>query len=186
VVRTQDLVWFVASAGEIAVLRWPEQSEERERLARLGQPRLLVLEGDTPSPQIDSCVEDWIRLPVPDSDVRARLETLRLHAQRHPLCPVVESWGQVSYDGRSEILSPIEHAITEALVARFGSAVYEQQLLTHGWPDGDGTPTALRVHVYRLRKRLAPLGLTITTLRGRGYIMTPTVRNSSVESDASS
>jgi DNA-binding response OmpR family regulator len=133
----------------------------------------LVLNGDTPPPpQSVSCVEDWVRLPIDDSDVQARLATLRLRAQRHPARPVVEPWGQLSYEGRSEILSPIDHAITEKLVAHFDAAVNEQQLVEHAWPHGDGTATALRVHIYRIRKRIAPLGLSISSLRGRGYIMT--------------
>jgi hypothetical protein len=181
--RTQDPVWFEASAGGIAVLRWPEQHEERERLDRLGSPRLLVLDRATSPPDCESCVEDWIRLPTADDDVRARLLTLRLHAVRHPASPVVEPWGQLSYGGRSEILSPTEHSIAEILVAHFGAAVDEAQLLAHAWPDGDGTATALRVHVHRIRKRIAPLGLSIKTIRGRGYFMTTKSRKPRIDGD---
>jgi DNA-binding response OmpR family regulator len=78
----------------------------------------------------------------------------------------------LSYGGRSEILSPIDHAIAEKLVAHFDRAVEEHQLVEHAWPRGDGSATALRVHIYRIRKRIAPLGLSISALRGRGYIMT--------------
>ena len=39
------------------------------------------------------------------------------------------------------------------------------------WPSGVPTRNALDVHVLRLRRRIAPVGLEIRTVRSRGYLM---------------
>jgi two-component system, OmpR family, response regulator len=184
VLNTRDFLWWEAAA-DVAVLRWPEQRDERDRLQRLNLPRLLLLSADLPAPDATDCLEDWIRLPALDEDVHARLNALRDHAIRHPPNPTIDVSGQLEYRGKSEFLSPTDHAIAEVLVERFGTLVSEEQLLFRAWPDGDGTPTSLRVHVHRLRKRLAPLGLAITSVRGRGYIMSEKREQQSTETVAS-
>jgi DNA-binding winged helix-turn-helix (wHTH) protein len=57
----------------------------------------------------------------------------------------------------------------EVLVAHFGDPVPEDTLL-ETWPD-NSTHVALRVHVSRLRKQLAPLGLSIAFRRTKGYAL---------------
>src|SRR5579859_7183508 len=45
---------------DVALLRWPIETERRARLATGGLPRLLLVEGDAPPPPPDGCLEDWI------------------------------------------------------------------------------------------------------------------------------
>jgi hypothetical protein len=157
--------------ANIAILRWPDEQVEVIRLDRLGLPRLLVIEADVPAPESIDCLEDWIRLPATEEDVRARLAALSHHAQRHPTAPTVDSWGQLSYRGANVLLSPRECALATTLVAHFGEAVRDDELLAATWPDGDGSATALRVHATRLRKRVRPIGLSLTSVRGYGYLI---------------
>ena len=44
-------------------------------------------------------------------------------------------------------------------------------LAERAWPTGVPTRNALDVHVLRLRRRIAPLGLEIRTVRARGYLL---------------
>jgi DNA-binding response OmpR family regulator len=44
-------------------------------------------------------------------------------------------------------------------------------LADRAWPTGVPTRNALDVHVLRLRRRIAPVGLEIRTVRSRGYLM---------------
>ena len=39
------------------------------------------------------------------------------------------------------------------------------------WPNGAPTRNALDVHILRLRRRIAPLGLEVRTVRSRGYLL---------------
>ena len=155
---------------DVCVLCWPDQADEVDRLASLGTPRLLLVEPGVPPPAETSCVADWLRLPAEDQDMRARLAALSERAARHPSGPVVNEYGQLSHRGTTAFLSCIDERITKLLIANLGHAVPAEELAARVWTD-DGTNETLRVHISRLRRRIAPLGLTITNIRGHGYVM---------------
>jgi DNA-binding response OmpR family regulator len=154
------------------VVRWPAEHSNRERLAAEGRPRLLLVAPDADPPDGRDCLEDWIRLPADDRDVAARLRALETRAARHQSVPETDARGRLTFQGDWVALSPIEERIVSALAARFGEVVSRDELLTAGWPD-EASPTdaALRVHLTRLRKEIAPLGLEIATVRGFGHVM---------------
>jgi Transcriptional regulatory protein, C terminal len=161
---------YAGISRDVVVLRWPEQGAERDRLERLGVPRLLIVEAGVAPPASDSCFEDWLRLPADDCDVRARLLSLSQRAAHHPTVPVLDDFGQISYRGASVFLSPVDQRLAEALVEAFGTAVRDASLIDRAWPSGSSEPT-LRVHISRLRRRVSQLGLTITSVRNVGYVM---------------
>jgi two-component system, OmpR family, response regulator len=155
---------------EVFVLRWPDQAGESDQLASLGVPRLLLLEPGVAPPPETSCLVDWLRLPADDEDVRVRVTALAERAARHPTAPVVDDYGQVSHERRTVFLPPIEQRVAKVLIGNFGHPVLTEELTSCVWAQG-GSNLALRVHVSRLRHRLAPLGLTITNIRRCGYLM---------------
>jgi hypothetical protein len=153
---------------DVVVLRWPEQRLEAERLALLTVPHLLLVEPGAAPPALAVCLQDWIRLPADDQDVRARLAALVERARHHPAVPVLDGYGQLTYCGRRAFLSPTDERIAEVLVEAYDRGVSEETIFGAVWPEG-GNPTKVRVHVSRLRKRLVPLGLEITSIRNFGY-----------------
>ncbi len=163
-----DRVLASPSHHDVVVVRWPEQHADAERLARLDRPHLLLVEPGVAPPELDSCLADWIRLPADDGDVRARLAALEARAKQHPAVPVVDGFGEFSYGGKRVFLSPTDQRVAELLVASFDRGVPETELFARLW-DGEGEPSKVRVHVSRLRKRIEPLGLEITAIRGFGY-----------------
>ena len=66
-------------------------------------------------------------------------------------------------------LPPIEVRLTALLLERFGKVVGRSELLARGWPESEPSRNVLDVHVLRLRRRIEPLGLSIRTVRRRGY-----------------
>ncbi len=154
----------------VVVLRWPAEREEVDRLTQRGIPRLLLVAPGAPPPPSVSCLEDWVRLPAADGDVQARLEALLYRASRHPSVPELDGYGQLSFRGQRVFLSPTDERAIPPLVASFERAVSEHELERAVWFD-DGNPSKLRVHVSRLRKRIAPLELEITAVRNYGYRM---------------
>lgn len=60
----------------------------------------------------------------------------------------------------------------ELLLMRAGRVVSKEQMVNHlyGWGEEVGD-NAIEVNVYRLRKKLEPLGCEIRTVRGMGYLM---------------
>ncbi len=83
---------------------------------------------------------------------------------------MLDAHGQLTRNGTVVILSPAEQQIATPLIENFGNAVAEHELIAAAWHEG-GSEDTLRVHVSRLRRRLVPIGLTITSIRAYGYVM---------------
>jgi len=170
---------------DVSVLRWPEQADGADRLARIGAPRLLLVESGVAAPSETSCVVAWVRLPVDGGDMRVRLAALAERAARHPSRPFVGDYGQVSHQGTAVFLPPVHERIARILIESSGRPVPSDDLIQGVWPQ-DRTIETLRGNISRLRHRIAPLGLTITHIAGHGYVMreaeaTETTRLSSGE-----
>jgi len=154
------------------VVRWPSESERRARLAEAHLPRLLLIDDDVPPPDAVDCLEDWIRLPAPETDVRARMEALLRRSKVHlRAVPEIDGHGVLRFGSGWVSLPPVEARLADALVVRFGAVVGRDSLRRSVWPGSTPGRNVLDVHVLRLRRRLAPLGLAIRTVRSRGYML---------------
>lgn len=141
-------------------------------LERDGQLRLLLVDREVPPPTPVDCLEDWIRAPADERDIRSRMDGLVRRAQTHwQDVPSLDLDGVLRYAGSWVPLPPVEARLMAALIARFGAVVGRDQLARSGWPDGAPGRNALDVHVLRLRRRIAPLGIAIKTVRSRGYLL---------------
>jgi len=159
---------------EVALVRWPEEADTREELRRNAKARVLLLVGGSPPPTPVDDLEDWIRVPVSDADLRARMEWLsRRLAPAGPSLelPVLDDDGLLRTASGWVPLPPVESRLTRALLDRFGAVVSREALVRAGWPSGAPGRNALDVHVLRLRRRLAPIDLVIRTVRSRGYVL---------------
>ncbi|MBW3556291.1 MAG: winged helix-turn-helix domain-containing protein [Actinobacteria bacterium] len=160
---------------DVVLLRWPGEVERRERLQAEGVPRLLLVDEGVAPPLAADCVEDWIRVPAGEQDVRARISTLTLradlHAQRGADRPDLDLDGVLRFGSEWVSLPPVEGRLTRALLDRFGAVVGREALCRAGWPAGAPGRNALDVHVLRLRRRLDAVGLSIKTVRSRGYLL---------------
>jgi DNA-binding response OmpR family regulator len=157
---------------EVVLLRWPVEASRRDDLAEAGVARLLLVEDGATPPEPVDCLEDWIRVPAPEPDLRARVAALEGRAARHsPAVPSLDSDGVLRFGAAWVSLPPVEARLTEVLVDRFGAVVGRETLARAGWPEGTAGRNALDVHVLRLRRRLSAVGLAIRTVRSRGYLM---------------
>ena len=79
---------------------------------------------------------------------------------------------RVFHDDQPVELSARELAVFELLLMREGRVVSKEHMVNHlyGWGDEVGA-NAIEVYVYRIRKKLEPLGCQIRTVRGMGYLM---------------
>jgi two-component system OmpR family response regulator len=159
---------------DVVLLRWPREADSRDRLASEGRARLLLVENGALPPTVEDPLEDWIRVPAADADVRARLDTLALRGRAPaPAPPALDDDGVLRFAGAWTSLPPVEARLTGALLERMGSVVSRDGLARAGWPAGAPGRNALDVHVLRLRRRLVPVGLVIRTVRSRGYLLEP-------------
>jgi DNA-binding winged helix-turn-helix (wHTH) protein len=154
------------------LVRWPNEAEQRRRLAERQMPRLLLVDDGIPPPDTSDCLEDWIRLPAPESDVRARIDGLLTRSRAHlHSVPEIDAHGVLRFGSGWVSLPPVEARLADALVLRFGAVVGRDTLRRSVWPGSSPGRNVLDVHVLRLRRRLAPLNLAIRTVRSRGYML---------------
>ncbi|MGH9155292.1 MAG: winged helix-turn-helix domain-containing protein [Acidimicrobiales bacterium] len=157
---------------DVTLLRWPDEGARRERLSLAGGPRLLLVADGQEPPSVLDCLEDWIRVPAAEREMRARLDALSVRSlAHHDHVPHLDGHGVLRYCGQWAALPPLESRLTEALLSRFGAVASREVLVQAGWPADAPGRNALDVHVLRLRRRLSPLGLAIRTVRSRGYLL---------------
>jgi hypothetical protein len=157
---------------DVVLLRWPAESARRDELASARQPRLLLVEADNPPPVVGDDLEDWIRVPASEEDLRNRVEGLRRRIDGSPApLPDLDDDGVLRSGGRWVSLPPVEARLMTALLERYGAVVSRDALARAGWPSGAPGRNALDVHMLRLRRRLDPLDLVIRTVRSRGYLL---------------
>jgi DNA-binding response OmpR family regulator len=168
---------------DVTMLRWPEEESRRTRISQAGEPRLLLVPDGEDPPPVGDCLEDWIRVPAKEDEVRARVDALAVRSLAHhstnggnghssaPAGPVLDDFGVLRVNGSWVALPPLEARLAQALLERLGAVTSRELLIRAGWPSGAPGRNALDVHVLRLRRRLTPVGLAIRTVRSRGYLM---------------
>ena len=152
----------------VVVVRWPEDAARAAELERIGSPRLFLVapEANAPAMADDLCA--WVRLPAHERDVQASIVELRSRASIAR--PILGDHGLL-WRGREWVaLSPIEARLTAAFVARPGRVLSRARLERTGWPEGTPNDRSVDARIKALRRRVAPVGLRIHTVRGQGYI----------------
>lgn len=157
---------------DVALVRWPPDEEKRHELAKQHQPRLLLVDPEADPPVCTDQLEDWIRLPALDADVRARVRTLeRRLRELKPLIPEIVDDSAVRFRASRIDLPSLQLGLVRPLIENYGSVVSRETLMAEAWPSEPPKRNTLDVHIVRLRKRLAPHGLQIRTVRSRGYVL---------------
>lgn len=157
---------------EVQRVHWPTESDRLEQLRAAGAARLLLVDPAVAPPVVVDELEDWIRLPAARADLDRRCETLAARAEaRRRSAPVVDAWGVLSYGGDTVVLTPLEARLARVLAEDFGRLVSRERLNDAGWPDGFSGRNTLDVHILRLRRRFAEVGLVVRTVRSRGYLL---------------
>ena len=160
------------ATADVELLRWPGDPARRTECAERGIPCLLLVEQGFPPPESMQPLEDWIRVPADEHDLLARVQHLGALAARSagPAVDIDES-GILTVGDAWVALSPTELALAQRLAADAGRLVSRRELLETIGRDGERRSRTLDLQVHRLRRRVAAVGLTITAVRGRGYVL---------------
>ena len=155
---------------DVAVVHWPAEAERLERLRAAREPRLVIVEHGVP-PVVTDELEDWLRAPADESDLRIRLATLRERAARHSAAISLED-GVLHVGNRIVVLPPIQARLAGALLERMNAVVGRDALARRAWPEGAPQGrNVLDVHMAKLRRLLSGTGVDIRTVHRRGYLM---------------
>lgn len=154
----------------------------RLRARRSHVPVLLLTALDALADRVrglDLGADDYLAKPfdLPELEARVRALLRRGNAASTPFLHHgrlrLDTVGRrVFYDEQPIDLSARELAVLELLLLREGRVVSKEHMVNHlyGWGDEVGA-NAIEVYVYRIRKKLQPLGCDIRTVRGMGYLM---------------
>src|SRR3954471_12397755 len=156
----------------------------RLRSRRATVPVLILTAHDTVEDRVrglDLGADDYLAKPFQLAELEARLRALARRAG-HAGQAIVEH-GALTFDtvgrvarlsGEVVELSARELGVLEILLAREGRLVSKEQIVDHlcRW-DEEVSENAVEVYMHRLRKKLEPGGVKITTLRGLGYCLAP-------------
>ena len=132
---------------------------------------------------LNTGADDYLPKPFDLDELEARLRAL--HRRRAPAggdlppsrpqsaaCAATAESGAIHCRDEILELAPREAALLQALLARPGHAVPKERLFELVFPgETDVQYEAIEVVVYRLRKKLAPTGVKLVTLRGLGYLL---------------
>jgi DNA-binding response OmpR family regulator len=156
---------------DIRFLRWPHEEAKRPQFIQERIPVLWVVESSFEPPTCVDPLEDWVRPPLRQQDVDARVACLAQRARSEQV-PVISA-DNVLYTRDLRLpLADSEAVIMTALVENFQQVVPRKKLAECGWGKASQEHrNALDLRILRLRRRIAPLKLEIVTVWGRGYML---------------
>ncbi|MCD9029747.1 response regulator transcription factor [Luteimonas sp. BDR2-5] len=129
---------------------------------------------------LDAGADDYLLKPFDLDELSARVRALARRSQGAALTATLcigrleidRGKGEACVDGETLDLRPREWAVLDALAVHPGTLVGRERLASEIFSHEDPvTPNALDVHVGRLRRKLSPFGITVRTVRGRGYVL---------------
>ena len=155
---------------------------KRLRARGSDMPVIILTANDAISARVrglDIGADDYLVKPFDGGELEARIR-VQLRRKRRLEEPLIK-FGTLQFNtvtrefnlAREPLaLTPREHAILETLIRRAGRNVSKQDLATSAFGFDDvANPNALEIHVHRLRKKMEGQEVTISTLRGLGYIL---------------
>lgn len=158
---------------------------KRLRARKSTIPVLILTARDSTEDRVkglDLGADDYLTKPFDLSELEARVRALTRRAG-HGGRAIVEL-GALKFDTVGRVahlkgalldLSARELSLLELLLSRSGRMVSKEQIVDHLCQWGEEvSANAVEVYVHRLRKKLEPGGVKITTLRGLGYCLADT------------
>jgi hypothetical protein len=159
----------------VAVLRWPDQDEERRRLAALGRPRVLLTAADVVPPSLLDDREVWIPDGSDAAAVFEAMERLDRLAALAPGRPLIDPDGLLRHAGNWVEIPRAQLGVVAVLVQHYQRLVSNQAVReAYAQASGSTSTSSLNGLVQRLNTRLAKVGLTLHRVHRRGVILGPT------------
>ncbi|MBV8658042.1 MAG: response regulator transcription factor [Burkholderiales bacterium] len=155
---------------------------KRLRARRKTTPVLILSARDRIEDRVlglDSGADDYLNKPFELSELEARVRALlrRGHGAQTTVGGLEWFWEQrqASIAGEPVTLSAKELTLLESLLSQVDKVV-SKETLTNRMGDAEGAAgeNTVEVYIHRLRRRLAPAGLEIVTVRGVGYLLRET------------
>lgn len=155
---------------------------KRLRARGCDMPAIILTANDAVSARVrglDNGADDYLIKPFDAGELEARIR-VQLRRKREIEEPILK-FGSLTFNtvtrefnlaGLSLGLTPREHTVLETLMRRAGRNVSKQDLAAAVFGmDEKSNPNAVEIYVHRLRKKIEGQDVTLSTLRGLGYIL---------------
>ena len=155
---------------------------KRLRARNSNLPVLILTAADSVDERVkglDLGADDYMAKPFALNELEARVRALTRRGAGGG--PTVVRHGSLAFDQVGRIayandhvldLSARELGLLEVLLQRIGRLVSKEQLVDHLCEWGEEVSNnAIEVYVHRLRKKIEPSGVRISTVRGLGYCL---------------
>lgn len=163
---------------------------KRARERKLDVPVLILTALDAVENRVrglDLGADDYLVKPFELTELEARVRALTRRVRGN--VGTVIAHGELTFDAKQRTasvhgqvldLSAREIALLEIFLARTGRVVNKEQIidLLCQWGE-EVSANAVEVYVHRLRKKLEPANVKLTTLRGLGYCLEKPVERGS-------
>ena len=161
-----------AARASPQLLQWPDDQEAGAALVALGQPCVWPVPPGVVPPKDWSDIEDWVRIPADPVDLMARLASVVARAHVVPLVLHVDTDDMLWCEDECVALSKLEARLMRVLLRFPRQVVNRDTLAAETWPGDSRDPaTILPTPIKVLRRKIAPLGLSIHTVPSRGYLL---------------
>lgn len=166
----------------------------RARALGVMTPVLVMAAADTTAARLtwfEAGADDIVGRPFDLDELVARMQALQRRAERR-ITPSVLQCGPLSFDppsasfllrGQLFKLTPKEHGFLRTLIARPGLMVPRDSLIRALFETTVGLG-AIDVLACRVRRKLAGSGVTVSTIRGLGYVLQEQARSLDMGADA--
>lgn len=155
---------------DVVRILWPDEQSRLDDARKRGRPRLIVVRGDDFPELTGDPLEDFVAEDAPEAAKAVRCSILAGRALRE-IDRVDLADGVLRFGDRRVVLSPTEFALLSAMVEREGAVVRRDLLAESVWPGEDVDRNVVDVAIGRLRRRLSGMGVSIRTVRSRGYVL---------------
>ena len=156
---------------DVQVVRWPSERRKLAGLRREGIPCLLIVGPGVSIPELKGVGEDWIRIPADPLELKARMASLRAKVGQYPQ-PLVDEDGILRFGSSLTALTATETVVVSFLIERISKVASREELTARLSSTNRSTSrNALDLHIMRLRRKLMPVGLSLETVHGRGYLL---------------
>lgn len=152
---------------------------ENRRTARIPVIMVTALGGEQERVAgLEGGADDYIAKPFTMAELTARVRALLRRCADAPVQKNLLSCGSlqmnlpahsVQVNGREVRLTLKEFALLRLLMENEGEILSSEALMQQAWGDAGASDHTLRVHIQNLRQKIAPSGVLLENVHGKGY-----------------
>lgn len=160
--------------SDVLLLRWPDEDHRRPEHAGSNRPTVLVVQRGGPVPRKLGPLEDWLFDDAAPEEVALRMELLAARQADVDDQPCLDD-GLLRHRGRWVAISATQLPVVRLLIDRLDHLVPTAEVAAaYASAGGSSLDSSFRALMHRISRRFDAVELTVTSVRGRGFVASAT------------